>query len=113
MEECALCSVKQPENEFYMYSVYQMSSGRIKREFVCRSCSDHYNGDKWYPITGYDEICEISNRGVVRKIENNRYYDITYVQNAGKRYVYLHKNGKVMTKNILSLMKRFLPKNSK
>ncbi len=113
MEQCSFCSMKQPESEFYMYRVTNMTRGRIQRSYVCKSCSDSHYGDEWYPITGYDEACEISNRGVVRKIENNRHYNITHVQNAGKQYVYLHKNGKMMTKNILPLMNRFLPKNSK
>ncbi|MDM5212638.1 hypothetical protein QUF94_14515 [Peribacillus sp. NJ4] len=69
-------------------------------------------GDKWYPITGYDQKCEISNLGHVRELRGDRYFDITHVQNAGTRYVYLTKGGKRMRKNILPLMKRFIKDNT-
>lgn len=64
--------------------------------------------EKWYPITGYDQKCEISNLGHVRELRGSSYIDITRVQNAGKRYVYLTKDGKNMLKNIAPLQKRFI-----
>jgi hypothetical protein len=106
MEQCSLCKVEQPEDDFYMYSVHNMTRGRVQRGYVCKPCSSRY-GDKWYPIIGYDEKCEISNRGCVRELRESRYFNITWVQNAGTSYVYLTKNGKRMRKNISSLMKKF------
>jgi len=112
MKTCTFCSIQQEEDKFYMYSVTKMTRGRIQRGYFCRECSDSHFGDTWYPITGYDETCEISNRGDVRKIENNRYYHISHVQNASTHYVYLHKNGKMMKKNILPLMNKFIPQKT-
>lgn len=64
--------------------------------------------EKWYPITGYDQKCDISNFGRVRELRGSSYIDITHVQNAGKSYVYLSKDGKNMLKNIAPLQKRFI-----
>lgn len=63
---------------------------------------------KWYPITGYDQKCEISNFGRVRELRGSTYVDITRIQNSGKRYVYLSKDGKRMLKNIAPLQRRFI-----
>lgn len=107
MEQCSFCKIEKHEDDFYMYGIHPMTRGRTQRSYLCRECSDMSHGDKWYPITGYDQECEISNRGHVREIKENRYFDITHIQNAGTQYVYLTKNGKKMRKNIRSLMKRF------
>lgn len=111
MPQCSFCQVKKDENEFYMYSEYKMVYGEIKKEYVCKPCSDSHYGTKWYPITGYDHECEISNEGHVREVRDGRYYGITTNQNASVSYVYLYKNGKEMRKNIRSLMKRFVKEN--
>jgi hypothetical protein len=37
--------------------------------------------EKWYPITGYDQKCDISNFGRVRELRGSSYIDITHVQN--------------------------------
>lgn len=107
MERCTFCKIEKLEDEFYMYGIHNMIRGRVQKSYACKRCSDRSYGDKWYPIIGYDEKCEISNHGYVRELRENRYFDITYVQNAGTSYVYLTKNGKTMRKNIRSLMKRF------
>ncbi|KRF63376.1 hypothetical protein ASG99_04410 [Bacillus sp. Soil768D1] len=107
MEQCSFCKIEKLEDDFYMYSIHNMTRGRVQKGYVCKSCSDMSYGDKWYPIIGYDEKCEISNDGIVRELRENRYFNITTVQNAGTSYVYLTKNGKNMKKNIRSLMKRF------
>jgi hypothetical protein len=107
MEQCTFCKIEKPEDDFYLYSIHHMTRGRIQREYICKSCSDRIYGDKWYPIIGYDQKCEISNRGCVRELRDNRYFDITIVQNASTSYVYLTKNGKTMRKNINSLIKKF------
>jgi len=104
--QCFRCKVEKHEDDFYMYHEYNMTRGRVHKGYVCKECSDISYGDKWYPITGYDEECEISNQGHVRELRGNRYYEITNVQNASTRYVYLHKNGKKMLKNIGPLMKK-------
>ena len=108
MEHCSLCEIKKPENNFYMYSIRKMPRGRIQKGYVCKDCSDRSYGDEWYPINGYDQKLEISNHGTVREIRENRYYNITHVQNARVSYVYLTKNGKSMKKNIGPLFKRFV-----
>jgi hypothetical protein len=59
-------------------------------------------------ITGYDQKCDISNQGDVRELRGNKFYLISFVQNAGTSYVYLSKNGKNMRKNIGPLMARFV-----
>ncbi|MGZ9816206.1 hypothetical protein ACXM0N_09780 [Peribacillus simplex] len=107
MEQCSFCKIEKLENDFYMYSIHNMTRGRVQKGYVCKRCSDMTYGDKWYPIIGYDEKCEISNHGSVRELRENRYFNITRVQNAGTSYVYLTKNGKSMRKNIGPLMKRF------
>jgi len=107
MERCSFCEIEKLEDDFYMYGIYPMTGGRVQKSYLCKSCSDMSHGDKWYPITGYDQKCEISNLGYVREIKGNRYYDITHVQNASTQYVYLTKNGKKMRKNVLPLMKKF------
>lgn len=66
-----------------------------------------------YPITGYDQKYDISNKGDVRELRGNRYYLISFVQNASTEYVYLSKSGKNMRKNIGPLMKRFVYKGTK
>lgn len=108
MEQCSFCKIEKPEDDFYMYSIHKMTRGGVQKGYVCKSCSDRKYGDKWYPISGYDEKCEISNLGRVRELKENRYYDITNIQNASTSYVYLSKNGKSLRKNINSLMKRFV-----
>jgi hypothetical protein len=107
MEQCAFCKIEKLEDDFYMYSIHKMTRGRVQKGYVCKKCSDSRYGDKWYRITGYEQNCEISNRGSVRELRGNRYYNITYVQNASTSYVYLTKNGKLLRKNIGPLMKRF------
>lgn len=107
MKQCAFCKTEKHEDDFYMYSSHRMTGGRIQKGYVCKPCSDRTYGDKWYPFTGYDEKCEISNNQYVRELRENKYFNITHVQNAGVKYVYLNKNGKQMKKNIMSLMKRF------
>ncbi|ETT84157.1 hypothetical protein MKZ08_08560 [Viridibacillus sp. FSL R5-0477] len=107
MERCSLCKIEKLEDDFYMYAIYNMTDGRVQKSYKCKNCSDISYGDKWYPIVGYDQKCEISNSGFVRELRENRFFDITYVQNASTRYVYLTKDGKNMRKNIGSLMKRF------
>lgn len=110
MEHCSFCNIEKPEDDFYMYSIHNMTRGRLQRGYVCKSCSDRLYGDKWYTISGYDQTCEISNLGHLRELRGNRYFDITNIQNASSRYVYLNKEGKMMKKNIDSLMKRFVLK---
>jgi hypothetical protein len=108
MERCSFCRVEKNEDDFHMYSIHNMTRGRIQKGFVCKPCSDSHYGDKWYPITGYDQICEISNYGNVRELKDGKFFNITTVQNASVRYVYLYKNGKAMKKNTSSLTKRFI-----
>ncbi|MFB5285158.1 hypothetical protein [Peribacillus sp. Hz7] len=108
MAECAFCKIVKPEDEFYMYSETKMTRGRIQKGYVCEHCSNSIYGDKWYPITGYDQVCEISKLGTVREIREDRYYNITHTRNASVSYVYLTKNDKKMKKHIQSLMKRFI-----
>lgn len=112
MKKCSICEIERPEDDFYMYSEHRLR-GRIEWEYSCKSCSDMLYGDKWYPIVGYDEICDISDRGTVRELRENRYYCISYVQNASVSYVYLHKNGKKMLKNIRPLKRKFVRKDEK
>ncbi|MCM3651314.1 hypothetical protein [Metabacillus litoralis] len=107
MEQCTFCKIEKLEDDFYMYSIHPMTKGRIQKGYVCKQCSERMYGDKWYPITGYDQKCEISNRGTVRELKENKYFNITHIQNASTSYVRLTKNGKSMRKNILPLMKRF------
>lgn len=108
MKQCSFCKTETHENHFYMYSFHKTTTQREDQKgIMCKCCSDRNYGDKWYPIIGYEEKCEISNRGYVRELRENRYFNITRVQNAGKSYVYLTKNGKRMRKNILPLMRRF------
>lgn len=107
MEQCSFCKIEKTEDDFYMYGIHNMTRGRVQKSYICKSCSDTKYGDKWYPIIGYDQKCEISIRGYVRELRGDRYYDITKIQNASTSYVYLNKNGKVMRKNIRSLVKRF------
>lgn len=104
MEQCIFCKIELFEKNFYIYST---SRSKGKNVYMCKSCSDQTYGDKWYPIVGYDEKCEISNRGCVRELREEKYFNMTHVQNAGTRYVFLTKNGKIMRKNILPLMRKF------
>lgn len=113
MEHCSLCKIENPENDFYMYGITRMTRGRIQKGYVCKKCSDNFYGNEWYPIHGYDQQCEISNSGTVRELRENRYFNITHVQNASISYVNLTKNGKNMKKNIGPLMKRFVRNKSK
>ncbi|MBO1582997.1 hypothetical protein [Bacillus sp. XF8] len=108
MERCFWCKVEKDEDDFYLYSYTKFRSGREEKSYLCKVCSDRSHGDKWYPIIGYDQKCDISNQGTVRELRGNRYYNITRVQNANTEYVYLTKNGKRMKKNIVPLMKRFV-----
>lgn len=108
MEKCTLCDIEKDKDNFYMYSIHKMSMGRIQKSYVCKVCSDISYGDKWYPIKGYDQKCEISTLGYVREIKENRYFDITHGQNAGTSYVYLTKNGKKMRKNVGALISKFV-----
>jgi hypothetical protein len=110
MEQCSFCKIEKLEDDFYMYSVQNMTRGRVQKGYVCKHCSDRSYGDKWYPITGYEQKCDISNLGHVRELRGDRYFNITYIQNASTWFVYLTKNGKIMRKNIGSLMKRFVYK---
>ncbi|WP_182103163.1 hypothetical protein [Niallia taxi] len=110
MPHCTFCNVERDENDFYMHSSHKVN-GREQKGYTCKSCSDLHYGDTWYPIEGYNEKCDISKRGTVRELRNGRYYNITYVQNAGKQYVYLSKGDKDMRKNVGSLMKKYIYKN--
>lgn len=111
MKQCSFCKIEKPENDFYMYSITKMTRGREQRGYVCKVCSDRTYGDIWFPIKGYDQMCEISNHGHVREIKENRYFDITHVQNSSTKYVYLTKGGENLEINIQSLMKRFVHTN--
>ncbi|WP_216831701.1 hypothetical protein [Alkalihalobacterium elongatum] len=71
MEKCDFCKRKQPDDVFYLYSVYHMTGGRVQKGYLCQSCSDRSYGDKWYPITVYYQQCEISNFGHVREVRGN------------------------------------------
>jgi|SRR3954463_5862655 hypothetical protein len=113
MEQCVFCKIEKLEDDFYMYSVRKMTRGGVQKSYVCEECSNRMYGTKWFPITGYDEKCEISERGTVREIKEDRYFNITIVRNAGPQYVYLKKNGKIMKKNIRSLMTKFVRKDEK
>lgn len=110
MEQCVFCKISKNANEFYMYSHHRMVGGKEYTSYTCKDCSERHYGTKWYPIEGYNEICDISNTGTVRELRNGRYYNITHIRNAGVQYVYLSKGNKVMKKNIRSLMKRFVYK---
>ncbi|OAK35900.1 hypothetical protein A6284_26595 [Bacillus wiedmannii] len=113
MECCWLCKTKKDEDDFYIYRFTKFRSGRQEKSYTCKACSDRTFGDKWYPINGYDEVCDISNQGHVRVLRDNKYHDITIVQNASTQYVYLTKNGKRMKRNIGPLMTRFIWKVKK
>lgn len=107
LPNCALCNVTLPEDDFQMYSEHRMTTGRIITEYVCKECSDSSYGTDWYPITGYDQVCEISKQGEVRELKNGRYYNIT--RNQGPyTFAYLSKNGKEFRKHTLSLMRKFI-----
>ncbi|MCI0767404.1 NUMOD4 domain-containing protein [Bacillus sp. TL12] len=113
MECCWWCKVEKEEDDFYLYRFTKFRSGREERSYLCKECSDKSHGDRWYPIIGYDKQYDISNKGTVRELRGNRYYNITRVQNANTQFVFLTKNGKVMKKNIDSLITRFIQKVKK
>lgn len=103
MEKCIICGTQKPEDDFYMYHHYKMTRYRDEITCVCRHCSDIKYGDKWYPIKGYDQTCDISNLGKVRELRGDRHFYISYTSD-----IYLSKNGKKMKKKIGPLMKRFV-----
>ena len=71
IKHCSFCNVEKPEDEFYMYNIAKMTTGREQRGYVvCKDCSDKSYGDKWYSIEGYDQHCEISNQGYVRELRD-------------------------------------------
>lgn len=107
MKQCSLCSLEKLEDDFYIYSIHKLSRGGIQKGYVCKRCSDMNYGNKWYPIIGYDENCEISNKGFVRELRENRYFNITNVQNGNTSYVYLTKNGEKVIRNIGPLTRKF------
>ncbi|HHQ2480903.1 TPA: hypothetical protein ACSPJ7_005288 [Bacillus cereus] len=113
MKHCWLCKVEKEEDDFYIYRFTKFKSGREEKSYTCKSCSDRTYGDRWYPITGYEQKCDISNPGTVRELRNGKYHVISIVQNASTEYAYLTKNGKRMKKNIGPLMKRFVWKVKK
>lgn len=110
MEQCGYCKVSKHEEDFEMYHHHKLVGGKEYTSYTCKDCSERHYGDRWFAIEGYDEICDISSKGTVRELREGRYYNISRIRNAGVQYVYLHKNGKQMKKNINSLLKRFVYK---
>ncbi|PJZ20675.1 hypothetical protein CEW46_16305 [Bacillus cereus] len=113
MAHCYRCNVEKDENDFYLYRFTKFRSGREEKSYTCKACSDLTHGERWYPITDYDQKCDISSQGTVRELRDGKYHVISIVQNASTEYVYLTKNGKRMKKNIGPLMTRFIWKVKK